>query len=67
MYTNEIYELVINGEVPTTVETIPGWAHDVTNSRGDEMVVIPYVNEIFDYIYRYTHIFHYKKFNIWKN
>ena len=30
------------------VETIPGWAHDITNIGGDEMVVMLWANEVFD-------------------
>jgi len=48
MYTDEEFELVSNGEVPTIVETIPGWTHDVTNIGSDELVVMLWANEIFD-------------------
>ncbi len=30
------------------VETIPGWAHDITNIGDDELVVMLWANEIFD-------------------
>ena len=30
------------------IETIPGWAHDITNIGEDEMIVILWANEIFD-------------------
>jgi UDP-2-acetamido-2,6-beta-L-arabino-hexul-4-ose reductase len=33
---------------PTIVETIPGWAHDITNIGEDEMIVMLWANEIFD-------------------
>ena len=33
---------------PTVVETIPGWAHDITNIGTDELVVMLWANEIFD-------------------
>jgi UDP-2-acetamido-2,6-beta-L-arabino-hexul-4-ose reductase len=46
--TNEEYELVVNGTAPTIVETIPGWAHDVTNIGSEEMIVMLWANEIFD-------------------
>ena len=48
MNTFEEFELVVNGEAPTIVETIPGWTHDVTNIGGEEMVVMLWANEIFD-------------------
>jgi UDP-2-acetamido-2,6-beta-L-arabino-hexul-4-ose reductase len=48
MHTKEEYELVVNGEVPTIVESIPGWAHDVTNVGVEEMIVMLWANEIFD-------------------
>lgn len=48
MHTDEQFELVVNGEVPTIVETIPGWTHDVTNVGDEEMVVMLWANEIFD-------------------
>jgi UDP-2-acetamido-2,6-beta-L-arabino-hexul-4-ose reductase len=30
------------------VETIPGWAHDITNVGDDEMIVMLWANEVFD-------------------
>jgi len=46
--TNERYELDTSGEQPVIVETIPGWAHDITNTGDAEMVVMLWANEIFD-------------------
>ena len=46
--TNETYELLTSGEQPKIVETIPGWAHDITNVGEEEMVVMLWANEIFD-------------------
>lgn len=46
--TDEQYELVTNGDVPTIVETIPGWSHDITNIGDSEMIVMLWANEIFD-------------------
>ena len=48
MHTDEQFELVVNGGVPTIVATIPGWTHDVTNVGDEEMVVMLWANEIFD-------------------
>ena len=30
------------------VETVPGWAHDITNVGDDELIVMLWANEIFD-------------------
>ncbi len=46
--SGEQYEIDVSGERPTVVETIPGWAHDITNTGSDEMVVMLWANEIFD-------------------
>jgi UDP-2-acetamido-2,6-beta-L-arabino-hexul-4-ose reductase len=46
--TDETYELFTSGEIPEIVETIPGWAHDITNVGAEEMVVMLWANEIFD-------------------
>jgi UDP-2-acetamido-2,6-beta-L-arabino-hexul-4-ose reductase len=46
--TGEQFELVTSAETPEVVETIPGWAHDITNIGSDEMVVMLWANEIFD-------------------
>lgn len=46
--TGERIELITKGADPRVVETIPGWAHDITNIGQDEMVVMLWANEIFD-------------------
>ena len=46
--TDESFELLANGDEPTIVETIPGWAHDITNIGKDELVVMLWANENFD-------------------
>jgi UDP-2-acetamido-2,6-beta-L-arabino-hexul-4-ose reductase len=50
MLNHEIFDFVISGDSPSIVETIPGWAHDVTNIGNDEMLVMLWANEIFDRI-----------------
>jgi UDP-2-acetamido-2,6-beta-L-arabino-hexul-4-ose reductase len=55
MYTHQEFELVASGEQPIIVETIPGWAHDVTNIGDDEMVVMLWANEIFDHTHPDTY------------
>lgn len=46
--SNELYEVRTSGNIPVIVETIPGWAHDITNVGEDEMIVMLWANEIFD-------------------
>ena len=46
--TGEAHELVTSGAKPEVVETVPGWAHDITNIGNDEMVVMLWANEVFD-------------------
>ena len=46
--TDERYEVFTSGDRPLVVETVPGWAHDITNVGQDEMVVMLWANEIFD-------------------
>lgn len=48
LLTGEEYALNSSGEKPTVVETIPGWAHDITNIGEDELVVMLWANEVFD-------------------
>lgn len=56
MLTDEKFEIVTNGEVPMIVETIPGWAHDITNIGNGEMVVMLWANEIFDRVKPDTYV-----------
>ena len=46
--TGEVHEIIVSGDESRVVETVPGWAHDVTNIGDDEMVVMLWANEIFD-------------------
>lgn len=48
LVTDEFYQLETSGEIPTIVETVPGWTHDITNIGDDEMIVMLWANEIFD-------------------
>ena len=43
-----MFEVDSHGDEPLIVETIPGWAHDITNIGDDELVVMLWANEIFD-------------------
>lgn len=46
--SGEVYEMVAHGGEATIVETVPGWAHDVTNVGDDELIVMLWASEIFD-------------------
>lgn len=48
MITNEICEIYSGESKSQIIETIPGWAHDVTNVGSDELIAIVWANEIFD-------------------
>jgi UDP-2-acetamido-2,6-beta-L-arabino-hexul-4-ose reductase len=57
IYTHEEFELVASGELPTIVETIPGWTHDITNIGDGEIVVMLWANEIFNRANPDTYVF----------
>jgi len=46
--THEQYELIVSGDKPEIVDTVPGWSHDITNVGDSELVVMLWANEIFD-------------------
>ena len=46
--SHERYEIFITSKELKVVETVPGWAHNITNIGKDEMVVMLWANEIFD-------------------
>ena len=46
--TDERFEIVTSGDEPHVVDTVPGWAHEITNIGDDEMLVMLWANEIFD-------------------
>ena len=46
--TNEVHEIISRGGEGHIVETVPGWAHDVTNIGTDELIVMLWANEIFN-------------------
>ena len=48
LLTDETFEVDSDGGTALVVETIPGWAHDITNIGDDELVVMLWANEIFD-------------------
>lgn len=48
MDTGETHELCTAHDAPAVVDTVPGWAHDITNIGDDEMIVMLWANEVFD-------------------
>jgi len=46
--TDETYEGTVSGGQLQVVDTIPGWAHDITNVGDSEVLVMLWANEIFD-------------------
>ena len=48
LVTDEVVEVRTSADSPEVVDTIPGWAHDITNVGQDEMVVMLWANENFD-------------------
>ena len=46
--TDETFEILVEGEASRVVETVPGWAHNITNVGAEEMVVLLWANEVFD-------------------
>jgi len=48
MDTGETHEVAAVGGDGRIVETIPGWAHDVTNVGDGELAVVSWANEVFD-------------------
>ena len=46
--TDKTFEIIITSEDLKVVETIPGWAHDITNIGNINMIVMLWANEIFD-------------------
>lgn len=48
MQTGEAYELYTDGGSAKIVETVPGWAHDITNIGDSDLIVMLWANEVFD-------------------
>lgn len=46
--TNEMHEIVVQGQDARIVDTAPGWVHNITNVGEDELVVMLWANEIFN-------------------
>lgn len=48
LITGELFELITCGDKPQVVDTIPGWAHDISNVGDVDLVVMLWASEIFD-------------------
>ena len=48
MLNQECFEINVNSNKPQIVETVPGWAHDITNIGESEMLVMLWSNEVYD-------------------
>lgn len=48
MVTGETCTITTDADTPQIVETIPGWAHDVTNVGEEVMISLLWANELFD-------------------
>lgn len=46
--SGERHDVITSGDEPRIVDSIPGWAHGVTNIGADELVVMLWANENFD-------------------
>lgn len=48
LLSGETHEIVADAAEPAIVESIPGWAHDVSNVGDGEMIVMLWASEVFD-------------------
>ncbi len=48
LITGEISTIAISADRPQVVDSIPGWAHDITNIGDEEAIIMLWANEIFD-------------------
>lgn len=48
MDSGETHEIVVRGEKPQVVDTVPGWSHDISNIGQTELIVMLWANEVFD-------------------
>ena len=48
MDTGESFSIQVDHLIPKVVETIPGWTHNIKNIGSNDLIVMLWVNEIFD-------------------
>ena len=46
--TDDFFEITVSGNSATIVDTVPGWAHDVTNVGGENLICMLWASENFD-------------------
>ncbi len=46
--SGETHEVTVRGETARVVETVPGWAHNISNIGSDELIVLLWATENFD-------------------
>jgi UDP-2-acetamido-2,6-beta-L-arabino-hexul-4-ose reductase len=46
--SGDTFEIIVNGPASRIIETVPGWAHDITNIGENELVVALWSSELFD-------------------
>lgn len=46
---NNFYEIITSSQQMEVVDTIPGWAHDITNVGNEDLLVILWANEVFNH------------------
>ncbi len=44
----ELHEVTTSADRPEIVDTVPGWAHSVTNLGDEELIVLLWASEVFD-------------------
>lgn len=48
LLTGEKLQIIVSGETPKVVESIPGWIHEITNIGDSELLVLVWASELFD-------------------
>ncbi|MEK7560788.1 MAG: WxcM-like domain-containing protein [Patescibacteria group bacterium] len=46
--TGEIKEFIVSGEAPEIIDMIMPWTHNIQNIGNEDMVMLVWVNEVFD-------------------
>ncbi len=52
--SNKTYQIILSNKELKIIETVPGWAHQITNIGKEDLIVILWANEIFDHKYQDT-------------
>lgn len=48
VHTGESFAVDVEGQQSRVVESVPGWAHSITNTGSGDLIVMLWANEIFD-------------------